>query len=206
MLHQSNVYFERCSAADFDPERSFDERRRCWEAWLEHYGSGQSPLRVEHARNRVAQCREGIAVEPLPDVALSAVAPVLVASVEQDAGADAAPDAAPDAAADTGQPTAAQDADAASEPADDAAPDDAGTDAATDLDAASEDTNESTSDTRPRVRPRRQRPIQTGHAPEPCDAVCLPRWDACVHRCGDSNHSCVDACRGEYRICMGGCG
>ena len=66
MVHQSNAYFERCHAADFDPTVRPGLRRECWGRWLRYYTEGQPPDRVEYARNRAASLDDGEAIVPLP--------------------------------------------------------------------------------------------------------------------------------------------
>lgn len=68
MIHESDTYYERCYAADVDPEISMDTRRQCWALWLEHYTPGQPPDRVAHARTRLAELEAGVQAPPLPDV------------------------------------------------------------------------------------------------------------------------------------------
>ena len=68
MVHQSNTYFEHCHAADLDPERTMDERKQCWGAWLEHYADSQPPERRAYASERIAAIERGEAIHPLPDV------------------------------------------------------------------------------------------------------------------------------------------
>jgi len=53
MAQPGNSYFERCYAADQDPEVGDAHRLECWQVWLDHYTEGQSTERVRHARERV---------------------------------------------------------------------------------------------------------------------------------------------------------
>ena len=59
MVHQSDAYFERCHAADYDAVVTRDERRTCWARWIEHYTPGQPPDRVAYASRRVRELGEG---------------------------------------------------------------------------------------------------------------------------------------------------
>jgi hypothetical protein len=53
LVEQSNLYFERCHAADLDAARTDAERRACWQAWRDHYDVGQSPDRDDYVRERL---------------------------------------------------------------------------------------------------------------------------------------------------------
>ncbi len=66
MIHESDTYYERCYAADVDPQITVDTRRECWALWLEHYTPGQPPDRVAHARSRLAALEAGEVAPPLP--------------------------------------------------------------------------------------------------------------------------------------------
>lgn len=84
MIHESDTYYERCYAADVDPQISMETRQQCWALWLEHYTPGQPPERVAHARMRLAELEAGVQAAPLPDAPL----PLAVESV--DAGVEVA--------------------------------------------------------------------------------------------------------------------
>jgi hypothetical protein len=64
LVEQSNLYFERCHAADLDPRRTDAERRACWQAWRDHYDVGQSPDRDDYVRERLVMLdpRNGTAI------------------------------------------------------------------------------------------------------------------------------------------------
>jgi len=66
MIHESDTYYERCYAADVDPQITMDTRRECWALWLEHYTTGEPPERVAHARSRLAALEAGEAAPALP--------------------------------------------------------------------------------------------------------------------------------------------
>ncbi|MEM9069819.1 MAG: hypothetical protein AAGE52_15000 [Myxococcota bacterium] len=68
MVHQSSKYFERCHAAELNPERTNEERRGCWSAWLEHYGERSTSRKRAYATNRIAELSGGSEIEPLPDI------------------------------------------------------------------------------------------------------------------------------------------
>jgi len=80
MVHQSNAYFERCHAADYDPSVAVDTRRQCWTAWLEHYTVGQPPDRVAYARERLDELEDGEDVQALPGMRTSSVGTSYTAS------------------------------------------------------------------------------------------------------------------------------
>jgi hypothetical protein len=95
MVHRSRAYFERCYAADFNPEIRRTERHACWVAWLDHYTAAQPRERIMYAHARVAaQARDTDALA-LPGVDDPADAGVALAPIA-DAGqlADAEPIAA----------------------------------------------------------------------------------------------------------------
>lgn len=73
MVHQSNVYFEQCHGADYDPDLPPELRRACWAAWLEHYQIGQPPHRIAHAQKRIAALDAGEPVAPLPGLTTASV-------------------------------------------------------------------------------------------------------------------------------------
>lgn len=87
MVHQSNAYFERCHAADFDSTVRPGLRRECWARWLQHYTPGQPPDRIEYARNRLAALDDGEEIEPLPGMRQTAIGSTSTASFLP-AGAD----------------------------------------------------------------------------------------------------------------------
>lgn len=66
VVQQGHVYFERCYAADFDPQIPLAEKHACWNAWLSHYTTGQSRERVRYARRRLYQIEHGRPVPRLP--------------------------------------------------------------------------------------------------------------------------------------------
>lgn len=68
MVHQSNTYFEHCHAADLNPERTMEQRKACWSAWLEHYAEPQPPERRAYASARIEAIERGESLHPLPDV------------------------------------------------------------------------------------------------------------------------------------------
>ncbi len=80
MVHQSNAYFERCHAADFDPTVRPELRRECWARWLQHYTQGQPPDRVDYARGRVAALEDGEDIAPLPGMQRTALGSSYTAS------------------------------------------------------------------------------------------------------------------------------
>jgi len=51
-LHRSDVYFERCDAADLDVRVPVEERRACWQAWLANHAEAAPRERVGYARER----------------------------------------------------------------------------------------------------------------------------------------------------------
>lgn len=103
MLHQSNVYFERCNTMDMDTRASRDQRMACWTAWREYYADAQPPERLEHADGRIhvltgkPTAKAPILAEAAPVLATTAPVPPETsadASVVGDGGV-AAPGTAP---------------------------------------------------------------------------------------------------------------
>ncbi len=201
MLHQSNVYYERCNAADFDPARTFEQRTACWEAWLEHYATGQPSPRVRHAEARRDACQAGEAVDALPDldVTLREDSPTPnEGRLVQTEGVESDP-----VQTEIGESWSTNDT---SDPEGDPPVQVRGvrTEARTTTDG--EIVLEAEVAEPERIRAPALRRIGTGSAPNPCNEVCLPRWDSCVHRCRGRSSACVDACRSDHHVCMGGCG
>lgn len=178
MIHESDTYYERCYAADVDPEISVDTRRECWALWLEHYTPGQPPDRVAHARSRLAALEAGEAAPPLPDTAVlpgtEAVSEISDAGVEASALLDGA---TPEPLLD-GAVAAAATADAG--PVGPPRPDS------------------------PEVRAayRSPPPVSVTTA---CDPVCLVGWEECIPRCDDRTRACRSACQARYRSCQAAC-
>lgn len=110
MVQQSNVYFERCHAADFNPGVDPATRRACWARWMQYYAEGQPPDRVRHARERLRAIESGGEVEPLPGMPQAVVDSSYTASflaIEQtQTAADEGTDDPPDADAQAAQPAA----------------------------------------------------------------------------------------------------
>jgi hypothetical protein len=68
MLHEGNVYFEQCYAADFDLRRTPTQRESCWTAWLAHYTKHQAAHRVDYAMRRVESLQAGEPSPGLPEL------------------------------------------------------------------------------------------------------------------------------------------
>ncbi|MAQ18822.1 MAG: hypothetical protein CMN30_29000 [Sandaracinus sp.] len=202
MVHQSSYYFERCHAADLDEQRTVDERQACWAAWLRHWSGAQPPVRVRYAEQRLAALSRGEAMAPLPrdqrqtpPPAQTSDVPTGSAQVLVDASGGGPPqiELAP-----------------ASEPAEESIEATAETPT-----AASPATTPGDPYTPPRPGPPPPPPRELGPPPpprapvaagtQPCTDLCNPRWDLCVRRCGRRGAPCENACRSEYRVCMGAC-
>lgn len=72
---QSQIYFERCYAADFDPRVPLAEKHACWTAWREHYTPGQTPDRVGYCEQRIDAIEHGESVPRLPGLPEAAMGP-----------------------------------------------------------------------------------------------------------------------------------
>jgi len=79
MVHEGNGYFEKCYAADFNPQRNDSERDACWNAWLAHYTHHQPAHRIDYAMRRVESLQAGEPQLGLPGLRPGA-APITVSS------------------------------------------------------------------------------------------------------------------------------
>lgn len=210
MVHQSNAYFERCHAADFDTAVRPEVRRQCWARWLQHYTSGQPPDRVDYARHRLAALEDGESIEPLPGMRRVTVGSSYTASffALEGNGGEQEPAVEDPQAADA----AAVDGEQAVEvgPASEGGPAPEGSSVL----EGTEDTVELPAATRRALDPRPvapPTPRRVHELPAPpstagaCASVCTPRWNECMTRCTDQPRSCREACVTEHRTCMRGC-
>lgn len=187
MIHESDTYYERCYAADVNPDVSIDLRRQCWSLWLEHYTPGQPPDRVAYARARESELAAGISAPPLPS-RTSAGAPQPTTATE-DGGAPSDPASSTPPAA--GTPDAGVHGDS-----------DSGVGPSPEL-ADGSNTGAPRPDS-PAVRAAYRSPPPTS-ATTACDPVCREGWDACIPRCDDRTRACRAACQAQYRSCQAGC-
>lgn len=224
-MHRSEVYFERCYAADFDPNVPIAERRACWQDWMVHWQADQPPDRVDYVRERMLRLdpeRAAIvalatgSTEPddaAPEIAAEATTVTEVMGREPselgappgdvDAGvADAAPS---DASVPEGEPVLAEDAAAiASVPAPDVV-------VAEDADSAAASpigTPESAPRTIAPARDRRAQraPVLPASDQPHCAETCRPAWVQCTERCATGDRlACIRACRLELRACSRAC-
>jgi len=65
MVHDGDVYFERCYGADFDARYPQAQKEACWQAWLAHYTKHQPAHRVDYALRRIEALQNG---EPAPEL------------------------------------------------------------------------------------------------------------------------------------------
>ena len=98
-VQQSNVYFERCYAADFDPRVPLAEKHACWSAWREHYAMGQPPERLSYAQARIYGIEHAESVPGLPGLPEAAIGPRQVTPVTATSTTEAPPDPEPPAIA-----------------------------------------------------------------------------------------------------------
>lgn len=198
LVQQSATYYEHCQAAEMNPERTVDERRECWVAWLEHYTIGQPLERISYAQERRIALAHGDEIDPLPDrvdpgfelrssqevaeetrVAESDSDETRLAPAIAESDSDAAGNAAPEAQAIADPPVFRQD---------EGAP------------------------------PGRHFPVRTvpppddapipgppGIVDDPCGTVCNPAWYSCADRCNGRAGGCMNACLSQHRQCMGAC-
>jgi hypothetical protein len=175
MIHESDTYYERCYAADVDPQITVDTRRECWALWLEHYTPGQPPDRVAHARSRLAALEAGEVAPPLPG---SPLPPVTETTEASDAGVEAT--AVLDGATPEPLPEGAVAAGTDAGPVGPPRPD--------------------SPEVRAAYRPPPPVTVTTA-----CDPVCQVGWDECIPRCDDRTRACHSACQAQYRRCQAAC-
>jgi hypothetical protein len=65
MVHDGDVYFERCYGADYDARYPAGQKEACWQAWLAHYTKHQPAHRVDYALRRIEALQNG---EPAPEL------------------------------------------------------------------------------------------------------------------------------------------
>jgi hypothetical protein len=200
-VHQGNVYFERCYAADLDLAVPATERRACWQAWHEHYQVGASPERIDHATERLAMLdpaqADAIALATGSDPIVSSTEPSESGLVEI---VSAEPEPIPTST--TLTPDALVEASdvAIVEPVADTPPLVTTDDTTTHLAIVE-------AEERARAAERRShRRIVTPRSTSPhCASTCHPLWEACTSHCTADEHGCVAACRRELTICSRGC-
>jgi hypothetical protein len=91
MMHEGDVYFERCYGADFASEFGVQQKEACWQAWVAHYTKHQPAHRVDYALGRIESLQNGERPPELPGLLRGALPPQEVAR-ELDAAAAAASD------------------------------------------------------------------------------------------------------------------
>ena len=64
--YQSDNAFARCFDMDYNPARSTDEKRVCWETWLGEYVYNQPADKVAYAELRLDEIGDGISVPGPP--------------------------------------------------------------------------------------------------------------------------------------------
>ena len=67
--YQSDNAFVRCFDMDYNPARSADEKRQCWQTWLGEYVYNQPEDKIAYAELRLEEIADGISVPgpPGPD-------------------------------------------------------------------------------------------------------------------------------------------
>lgn len=202
-VHQGNVYFERCYAADLDVAVPAQERRACWQAWHAHYQLGASPERIDHATERLAMLdpeqAEAIALATGSDSVESETEPGGTSLGEI---VSAEPDARVQEPEATVVPASEPTSEAAIEPPVADAPPEA---------RLVEDTTTHVqiveAEERARAAERRShRSIVVPRSTTPhCARTCQPIWERCAATCTADERGCVAACRRELTICSRGC-
>lgn len=227
-VHQGDVFYERCYAAEHDRSVGDSERQECWAAWLAEYQLGQPAARVRHAEGRVAGLERGEAVRGLPGIGESpaeaarrraetasedrssrgTVPPTPIAA-EASEGSD---DTETTETTETTENSGSQDtpdengsaANGAEEPDASGSEDSSREAVSSPNDESPEpDTSEASDTDQPRDSSRhRSPPVITSHN-RSCEPGCLPRWQACADRCDEG--PCYQSCDAEYRVCMRAC-
>ena len=64
--YESTRSYERCYAADYDPQVSPETRRACWSDWLETHAKDQPPERITFAERRLLELARDGSTRPLP--------------------------------------------------------------------------------------------------------------------------------------------
>ena len=191
MVHQSNVYFERCHGADYDPTLRSSDRRACWAAWLEHYPEGQPPDRVDYALQRLEAIDQGNGAEPLPGVPSATVGTQYTASfVSTDSVAETETESESETETES-ETESESETETESE-----TESESGTVAATGVAGG-------TAIAGPPASRFRRTPPRGGGAV--CRSICQGPWDSCITRCADRERGCIRACELEHRACTRGC-
>jgi len=115
--YQSDNAFVRCFDMDYNPGRSIDEKRECWQTWVGEHVYNQPEDKVAYAELRLEEIADGISVPgpPGPDGAFHE-RPVPPAP---DAGVEPAPEPKPEPAEPKPDPVEEGDAGPAELPASD---------------------------------------------------------------------------------------
>lgn len=234
-VHRSEVYFERCYAADLDRAVPIGERRACWQSWMAHYQLGQPPDRIDYVRERILRLdperAEVVALaigegDPVPasqsEPAIAAEAELVAATASGEAPLSQ-PEAAepdPDSSSTGAEPGFDGRAGALVEPDSSAAydtsappPASRGADSAPEAEASDpEVTPVPDPDPPPRTvlparerRAARQPPIPRSASPQ-CAEACRPGWESCLASCAEGDPAaCRRACRLRHWVCARGC-
>lgn len=229
-VHRSEVYFERCYAADFDARVPIEERRACWQAWMAHWQVGQPPDRIDYVRERllrldperaaiVALATGGADADPVPltdtQPAIAAEARSVAEVMGRERGERGAVEASGGEGSSGGQPPTPAEGDASAgemiTPAEIAGPAPviaAGSDREP---AVAVGDPEPAPRTVPPARERRRArtPVMPLAEERPhCAEACRPGWEDCARRCGEAGvdrFACLRACRLSLQACSRAC-
>lgn len=178
-VQQSTTYFERCHAADADPNLSVEDKLACWDVWLAHYTYGQSSHRVRYAERRRAGLTQGERVPPLPGGDRAQVHTLRPEHASNEAALDVAADRAAPPPEAIEQPQASL--------------------------TFSNRPPDVASRREIRARDRQRPPPPPTRSETPCAHLCDPKWDRCAAPCVNRQRGCLAACRTEHRICLSAC-
>jgi hypothetical protein len=193
-MHRSEVYFERCYAADFDPQVPIDERRACWQAWMEYWQRDQPIERVDYVRERILRL----------DPAHSAVVALAIGDAESESPAQSAEPTPRGSDVVSESATVIASSSELVEPS-------ASVAVASEPDASAAETiDESTTPVNVILPAHERRRARTPRLPRTvsshCAEACRPNWTHCTTRCSEGDrHACLRACELELRTCARAC-
>lgn len=58
-MHEGSVRFEHCYRLDLDPQVVATHREACWQGWLTSFTYGQPRDRIDYARTRLSELKNG---------------------------------------------------------------------------------------------------------------------------------------------------
>lgn len=194
VLQQSSVYYERCRSAELNPDRTVDERRECWVAWLKYYANDQPIERKAYAQERRIALAHGETVTPLPDSEQDPAYELRSTFADPE---DEEPETLPSETRETADSSDASE-----------------TEDSQDEIASAPPFRQDQGAPPGRHFPVRALPPAPDAPPPPppdhganvaCKAVCDPNWNECVARCERYGSSCFELCETRHLRCVAAC-